>query len=413
MNGKRFLRAMWCQRWAAVVLALSWAGWAGAQSGTEPARLNLAPARAPDAKPTPAAATLSPPDGGIVQVGCSTCGGGGGGLLRAGPGSDTGTVCDTCRGGCACGEGGCCGTCVPGRINCCSDCAGRGPVTKFLCGLYCCLCCPDPCYEPCWIPQANASFFVDSARPVTQMRIRWDSVLNYTLPDRSEFFWGQIGKKGPGKPEIALRYNDLAIYTETAITPLMSMFSEFPYRALDPDANASASGFADMNLGVKTLLFDCDLLQVAFQFRTYLPMGNFNKGLGTGHVSLEPALLATLKLTPDTYLQAQLADFIPIAGSQSFAGPVLHYHFSLNHVLHRILPDVPVIGTFEGNFYSFLGGNFTPGGVGDAISSTYASFGPGLRVVVCKRIDIGIGSAFAVGDHGPGQTYRTEFRWRF
>ena len=43
-----------------------------------------------------------------------------------------------------------------------------------------------------------------------------------------------------------------------------------------------------MNFGIKSLLFDCEMLQVAFQFRTYMPSGNFTNNLGTGQFSLDP-----------------------------------------------------------------------------------------------------------------------------
>jgi hypothetical protein len=252
---------------------------------------------------------------------------------------------------------------------------------------------------------------------VTQLRIRWDSVLNYTFPDRSEFFWGRIGVKGPANPEVGLRYNQLNLYSETAIEGKASVIVNIPYLSVDPDINNHAAGFGDMVIGAKTLIFDCELLQVATQFLTYLPVGNFNRGLGTGHVSLEPSLLATLKLTRDTYLQGQISEWIPIGGDTTYQGSILHYHLSLDQVLWRILPDVPLIGTLEFNGYSFQDGAFTDPVLGPFQKSsgdTYLSLGPGIRMDICKKIDFGIGTAFAVGDHhGPEQTYRFEFRWRF
>ncbi len=417
MNGKRFSRKRWCQRWAALVLALCWAGSAGAQTGPEGAKLNFTPALLPDGKP-PAPTSAQPAQGAggkeivdpnVVPAGCSTCGNG----LFGGHNGRNDCVSGNCGGCSVCGSG---GQCVPGRLNCCSDCEGKTPLGKLLCGLYCCICCPDPCYDPCWLPQANAAFFVDSARPVTQMRIRWDAVYGFTLPDRSEFFWGRIGVKGPPNPETNVRYHDLALFMETALTPQASLFVEMPYRSLDPQVNNHAAGFGDINLGTKALIFDCELLQIAFQFRTYILSGNFNKGLGTGHVSLEPSLLFALKLTPDTYLQAQIAEWIPIAGDNDYMGAILHYHFALNQVLCRILPDVPLIGTIEANFYSFQDGAFTDPVLGPfqkSSAETYVSFGPGIRLDVCKKIDFGVSAAISLGDEGPQQFYRTEFRWRF
>ncbi len=448
MNRKvfgNFLRR--CRHWAsgAVVLALCWTGWASAQTGPEPGALNLAPtANAPAAEK--ATGHLAIKDENVVPAGCATCSGGllGGSGGMYGPPNCAGGCC---AGGCGSGCGPCgIGQCVPGRTNCCSVCDDTTVLGRLLCGLYCCICCPDPCYDPCWNPIANAAFFTDPVRPVTMTRIRWDSVVNYTLPDRSEFFMARLGNAGGkgtapivgmppaparGGPEInagritgakntaflaSLRYNDLMFYQEVAVAKA-SFFFEMPYRSLDPQGPyPHAANFGDLNLGVKSLFFDCELLQLAFQFRTYLPTGNFTKGIGTGHVSLEPSLLGSLKLTPNTYLQGQLAEWIPIGGDPSYQGAILHYHLSANQVLWRLLPDVPLIGTFEFNGYSFQAGQFTDpinGPFQQSSGDTYISVGPGLRLVVCNKIDFGVGTAFAVDHHGPGQWYRTEFRWRF
>jgi hypothetical protein len=375
-------------------------------------------------------------DDNVVQAGCASCSNG----LFGGPTATTGNACAGGCCGCAGGCGPCgIGQCVPGRLHCCSLCDDSTVLGRIFCGLYCCICCPDPCYDPCWNPVANAAFFADPVRPVTMTRIRWDSVLNYTLPDRSEFLMAELGVvtggKGPkpGTPAApitrpgpqgttglvvtSLKYNDFTFYQEAAVGNA-SFFVEMPYRSLDPaEPYNHAANFGDINLGTKALFFDCELLQLAFQFRTYLPTGNFLHGIGTGHVSLEPSLLGALKLTPNTYLQGQLAEWIPIGGDQGYQGAILHYQLSANQVLWRILPDVPLIGTLEFGGYSFQAGQYTDpvfGAWQKSSGDTYLSLGPGLRMVVCNKIDFGIGAAFAVGDHhGPGQWYRTEFRWRF
>ena len=454
MNGKPYgSQTRRCRRWvpAAVVVALCWTNGAGAQAVAEPGKFSLSnltlstPMPAPEAANAPAKdAPIK--DANVVPAGCSTCanglfggGGGGGGCSGCGGGSN----CDP-KGCCGCASGcGPCGVgqCVPGRTNCCSLCDSNTVVGRMLCGLYCCICCPDPCYEGCFVPAANAAFFVDPVRPVTQMRIRWDSVLNYTLPDRSEFFMAKLGVvtpgvlvdtkakgkdaipgKGPSPPGgnalvlTSLKYNDFMLYQEVAAGKA-SFFVELPYRSLDPaEPYDHAAGFADMNLGFKSLFFDCELLQLAFQFRTYLPIGNYNRGIGNGHVSLEPSLLGSLKLTRDTYLQAQIAEWIPLGGDPDYAGAILHWGISANQVLWRVLPDVPLIGTLELSGYSFQDGAYTDATLGPwqkSSGTTYLSLGPGLRMVVCNKIDFGVGTAFAVNQHGPGQWYRTEFRWRF
>jgi hypothetical protein len=365
--------------------------------------------------PVPAiveAPTQSKMDKEVIPVsaqGCPTCGRRGGlppdDLLSTGR-------CATCGGG----------DCVPGRKPC-YPCESNTILGGFFCDLYQCICCPDPCYEPKWIPQADAAFFVDGARPQSQMRVGWDSAHNMILPDRSEYFWARADGSGKGPKAVApffgeqrLAYNDLNVYMETALGGF-STFVEMPYRSLDPTLAPHASGFSDMNVGTKSLLFDCELLQITFQFRTFIPIGNSLKGLGTGHTSLEPSLLFALKLTQDTYLQGQFSEWIPLGGDPNYAGSILHTHNSLNHVLYRILPDVPIIGTFEVNTWSFQHGAYTDPDLGPFQKSsgeTYASLGPGLRLVICDRVDFGVGTAFAVTErHFAATVVRTVFRVRF
>jgi hypothetical protein len=294
---------------------------------------------------------------------------------------------------------------------------------RFLYGLYRCICCPDPCYEPHWVPLADAAFIVEAARPVTQQRLRWDSGQNLILPDRSEYFWARADgrNKGPRPPagalaEQSLRSNDLSLYTEAA-SARASVFVELPYRSISPAVDPSTSGFADMNVGGKALLFDCELLQLAFQLRAYLPTGNFTKGIGNGHVSLEPSLLLGVKLSPSTYFQGQLAEWVPLGGDPDYQGAILHYHASVNQVVYRILPDVPLVATLEGNGWSFQHGAYTDPVLGPFQKSsgeTYATLGGGLRLFVCDRIDFGVGAAFALTERSfARELYRVEFRWRY
>jgi hypothetical protein len=308
--------------------------------------------------------------------------------------------------------GGCApGGCIPGRSNRCYPKEHATFVGRFFENLYQCLCCPDPCYEPTWVPTANAAFFVDPARPRTYMRLRWDDGHNMLFPDRSEYFWAR-SYLGPGpQPKVpvtkhgrpvfgerSLNYDQLALYMEAAVQRF-SFFTEFPYRTTFPLLTPHHAGFSDMNLGTKSLLLDCDLIQFTFQFRTYIPMGSVSGGLSNGHVSLEPSFLMALHLAPETYFQGQLSEWIPLGGDPNYAGAILHYHLSLNQTLCRLHPDVPLIGTLEFNGWSFQDGAFTAPLRGPQKSSgaSYFSLGPGLRMSVCKNIDFGIGTAFSLG----------------
>jgi len=308
---------------------------------------------------------------------------------------------------------GCCNHCTPGHEQCgwgdYDTCCGR-----ILSALYCCICCPDPCYEPRWVLEANAAFFQDGARPVTQTRFRWDAAFSYSFPETAEYFWAEKGVKGPGLTERKINYQVLSFYQEIAAKGF-SFFVEMPYLGVGPDVNVRHSGFGDVNLGTKSMFLDCELIQMTFQFRTFIPSGSAGNGLGTGHVSLEPSLLTTIKLASRTYLQTQFSEWIPVGGDSGFEGDVFEYHFSVNQALWCPNPGTALVGTLELNGLVFQDGEFTDA-LGLAVSASghsYAQFGPGLRFALCDRCDIGVGAGFGLSDHGPAEIYRTEFRLRY
>jgi hypothetical protein len=342
----------------------------------------------------------------------------------------TGAIMPAMPAGPGCCGGGMGGCCFPGRTPCCGDCSDcdGSCVHRFLCGLYHCLCCPDPCYEPCWIPAQNAAFFVDPVRPWTQTRLRADFGRNFTYPDIGEFFLVETAGHGRGPSTVGplrANYDQFSLYQEVAPNKRFSLFFEFTGLHVYSDG-IGGGGFGDMNLGTKSVLCDCELFLLAFQFRTYIPMGNAARLLGTGHVSLEPSLLGAIKVSANTYLQFQFAEWFPIAGDPDSAGPVFHMHASLNQVLYRIMPDVPLIGTLEINDYTYQGGAFTSailaptvaGGAATALTTSaighsFASGGPGLRVSVCNKLDFGVAAMFGFDNGGPRQLYRAEIRWRY
>jgi hypothetical protein len=423
---------------------------AAAQGPVNPVDLKL---NADAVKPARESASSAPPDGGIVQAGCSTCGRG----LLAPPipgvigGGGSGFNSDSCD-----------GNCVPGRKGCDCCCTGETCLGRFVCGLYECICCPDPCYDPPkWLAVADSAFYVDAARPVTQMRLRWDGNFNIKNPDRAEYFWAkqftgatldkglqQIpscrgpGNPGKGVPCVAKSVDseDLSLYNEGA-TGVVGAFVEIPYREVSFEPGAvdntpaslnccrSQSGFGDINVGTKTLLLDCELIQISFQFKTFIPTASAGKGFGVSHVSLEPALLFAVKLTPDTYLQAETAYWIPLSGDPVFQADIWHSHFSLNHILWHPCHDFQLIGTAELNEWSVFGGAYTVADYGsfapdpatgkvnifaNSATTSMVSAGPGIRAVICDKIDFGVGSAFALsGTRWAKESVRAEFRWRF
>lgn len=329
--------------------------------------------------------------------------------------------CSDCEGG-PCGPGQC--RAGAGANNCQSFPPNSGPVARFVELVYHCVCCPDPCYVPRWEPIADAAFFTDAPRPVTQSRVRWDYSNHLIYPDRGEFFWARAdGRgKGPGanRPALGTPYLDaheLSIQAEAAAGP-SSITIVTPYRSVNPTPFAeSAAGFADMSITAKNILYDCELFIFSFQMRTYIPSGNFGKGLGVGHMSIEPGLISGIRLSPSCYAVAQVAEWIPLGGDQDYQGAHLRFNFSLNYVVWQPVRDVRLVGTFELNGINWQDGAFTEavdGPLQKLSGQTAIGLGGGLRLFFCDKFDIGAGGMFgASGKYWAREQIRFETRYRF
>src|SRR5262245_4518473 len=406
MRGQPMLEAR--RWWMAAVLLLAAFGPISVARGQSDAKT---PAVMPSAdegvKPIPTV----PNGDGVVPAGCPSCGGG---LLGGNWGGD----CLGC-GGCGSGQ------CSPGRRPCDCCCDTDTVVGRFFNGIYQCVCCPDPCYDPQWLALADAAFFADAPRPITQIRLRIDQMWDMNTPDRAEYFWARQASTGRGRgpnPNNGLMgvrtidVSEVKLYTEAA-SGRAGFSVEVPYRRIERDF--SSSGFSDIVIGTKAMLLDCQLIQITFGFTTFIPSGSAGKGIGTGHVSLEPSLLWALRLTPSTYLQAQTSLWIPISGDPDYQGNIFHYHLSLNQTLWRPCQDIHLIGTGEFDGWVILSGSETDpfalatNGKVDGRGHT-ASAGPGIRLVMCDKIDFGIGSKFALNNHHwADEMVRFELRWRF
>src|SRR5262249_54939447 len=155
------------------------------------------------------------------------------------------------------------------------------------------------------------------AVPRTEFRLRYDSGYDDNRPDRAEFFYPQNFNPRTGLPisEPKVDFHELSAYFEWAASDRLSGFLEVPERFLDPSANVHTAGRGDMNAGVKYALLAEDEGYLTIQFRTYIPTGAGRLGLGTDHVSLEPALLFNHRLDNGVLLEGELRDWIPVGGT--------------------------------------------------------------------------------------------------
>ena len=186
--------------------------------------------------------------------------------------------------------------------------------------------------------------YLDNAIPKTMFRLRFDAAYGDNVPDRAEFFYAKCGcfrvagldprAEGPPELEKNVDYQELSGYLEVAVTDRLSAFLEIPTRFINPQVNIDDGGLSDINAGFKWAFIYRDNLVMSFQLRTYAPTGDANHGLGTGHVTLEPALLSDQRLGDRWTLQGELRDWIPVGGSD-FAGNVLRYGVGLGYDVYR------------------------------------------------------------------------------
>lgn len=237
---------------------------------------------------------------------------------------------------------------------------------------------------------ADNAGYIDSAIIRSRFRQRYDSAYDMNRPDRAEFFYPKCGcfgnisnfaeflsignaggrpvlnglgaarragfdprASGPQHPrnrpmaasggESRIDYQEISSYLEIAATPTTSGFIEVPARFLNPTLNQNTYGFSDINLGFKHAFVAEPDRFYTFQFRTYVPTGSGERGLGTNHASLEPGFLIFQRLSERLYFSGELRDWIPIHGSD-FAGNVLRYGAGLayNMVLTDHLRIAPV-----------------------------------------------------------------------
>jgi len=262
--------------------------------------------------------------------------------------------------------------------------------------------------------------YIDSPAPADQVRLRADFGYDFRVPTRAEFFYARSRPLGPGlpEPERAVDFQDCTLYLEKMIGRTWSVFAEGGVRALNPDLNTNANGLADANLGFKYafLVDECEIW--AFQFRAYLPTGSASRGLGTHHVSLEPAVLGFVRLTEDLGLAAELRYWQPVDGTD-FAGPVVRYGLGLRYDVWesgdwRLAPTVEAIG------WSVLDGQesrLMPDGtvrVLDAGGTNAVNLKVGARLDLGERAGLYAGYGRAItGERWYRDVLRLEFRWLY
>jgi hypothetical protein len=316
--------------------------------------------------------------------------------------------------------------------------------------------------------------YIDSAVPTTQFRLRYDSLRDANRPDRAEFFYPKyvsgtllasrttntvLPGAGPGLPSSILSnttvfrirnpvrgrgpgqdidvnpssadFRETTAYLELAPWPRLSVFVSAPYRAADINyqpglpVTESFAGPGDTTLGFKYALVATPDTYLSFQYSYTMPTGAGVRALGTEHVSVEPALLLTTRLTDRLTLYGELRDWRAIGGEPFFSGTVRRYGLGVGYLLidaedYRVSPIVEVV------WWHVRKGQetrFQDGATVDASGTNIANVKYGVRIGLgnpndppglFSRSDLYVGYGLVqTGERWYRHVTRVEYRIRF
>ena len=240
--------------------------------------------------------------------------------------------------------------------------------------------------------------YIDTAYVGSMVGLRTEMAYGNDFPDRAEFFYAKCGcfrnfgdpkAPGPPLPESSVDFQTVQADIQLALSERMAAFVELPFRFINPEQNDNSAGVGDVQAGIKFALWNDEEMTITFQLRAYAPTGAAERGLGTAHPSLEPALLLYERLTDRWTLEAELRDWIAIDGSsglgthsptQPFSGNILRYGVGLSYLVHetesaRISPVAEFVGwsVLEGQESNTID-------VSDAAGRTIVNAKLGLRI---------------------------------
>ncbi len=237
--------------------------------------------------------------------------------------------------------------------------------------------------------------------PSTGVLFRSDRGLS--TPDRLEYIWA-TPSRGPSA-ETRVDIFD-TVFRMVVGNGKMAAITETTMRSLNPDRNDNTVGFGDMKIGAKATVLDGRCTKVATVFNTYLKTGPSDRGLGTGHVSLEPGILLRRQINQHTFFHGEAKYWLPIAGTPGVAGDVLKLGTALSTVW-REDDRFAILPTIELATYTFLSGSATqPNGLTRRINGEFAAeLYPGMRCVFGPKreiglVEFGIAPGFVFADEG-------------
>lgn len=266
----------------------------------------------------------------------------------------------------------------------------------------------------------SAPGYLDSAKPQTQIRFRFDAAYDFNRPDRAEFFYpkcGCFGMGAPGPPLPETNINSTQepdLYVEYAATERFSVFIDTPYRFINPEVNRNANGFGDLRYGFKYAFLYTDSHIVTLQVRGFAPTGDAYRGLGTRHSTIEPSILYMGRWSDKVTVFGQIGEWVPIDGTD-FAGNILQYGVGVGYTFFerddfKVTPLVEMLGwtVQSGQELDPVSGTAV-----SAVNDTIVNAKFGVRFGTSRHdAYIGYGRALT-GERWYQDIFRVEYRWKF
>jgi hypothetical protein len=252
--------------------------------------------------------------------------------------------------------------------------------------------------------------YIDDASVESNVRIRFDAAGGNSVPDRAEFFYAKCGcyrglagnpafdpdAPGPGPGIVTdLQFQQLYLEGEAEVAPHFSVLGQVPLRWLQPQSFVPGSGsfpnhggIGDIRAGVKLAFVDTATTIATVKAQVYFPTGDALNGLGTDHVSVEPAFLLWNALSPKVTLESQFGVWLPVGGAAPvptsaeghFAGRLFYYGIGPAFTVYdtgrtSLAPVVELVGWHVQD-------GFETAGTGDASGTDILNLKIGARFVV-------------------------------
>lgn len=223
----------------------------------------------------------------------------------------------------------------------CPECGGSGCPS-------CCVDCGGGCgdYADCGYGEDNTGSmldqvgsFIECPIPMTQVKVRYDRAIHFEDFDRAAYFFPTTVANGGQLPvrENVLDLEEITTIIEVAFTRRFSAFVELPGRLVESDlapplnGGRNQDGFGDMRAGGKFAFVANDCEYLTGQVRLYMPTGDAEEALGTGHTSIEAGLLYQWNFAERWNLTAEVLDWQAINSptipgtDELFTGNVIQY----------------------------------------------------------------------------------------